>query len=439
MLLSELPFQSVNSPGECSVEELLEGNLSTNKLPLDGLIDFHSVRFASANAKETARIMEYAFGLQEVAYRGLETGSKYLASHVVRSAGVVFEIVNSLGCGGLHLQRTGAHKQQHQLLDDAIQSQMVSDFVNKHGMGVIDVAFTVVDTDSSHKKAVTAGALSIKEPTIETDKYGSVKYAIVRVPETDFLHTFVQNVDYKGPYLPGFQHSGLSIKLGENSGLNSIDHFVQNHNWNLMMPYARFYAAAFGLHKFWSVDDKDIYTGNTALKSIVMASTNGKIKMPINEPAHGLMKSQIEEFYEFYNGPGIQHVAIKTYDILMSVSELRDRGVEFNSVSDEYYRTLDARLKQHSITLMEPFEELKANHILVDFDLSSKFKLSNGTCCCNYILQIFTKPVHDRPTFFFEIIQRRHHNGFGKGTFKGLFESIELQQKMRGTLVPSDN
>lgn len=178
-------------------------------------------------------------------------------------------------------------------------------------------------------------------------------------------------------------------------------------------------------------------TGATALKSVVMASANGKVKMPINEPAKGIMKGQIEEFYEFYKGPGVQHIALITRDIIALVKAMRLRGIDFNTISDAYYKNLEERLNKDSIKLFESFEELKALHILVDFDLASKYLHRDGRYRCHYILQIFTKPLHDRPTLFLEIIQRHHHNGFGKGTFKGLFETIEAQQRLRGTLVPS--
>lgn len=435
MSLSELPFHSENLEEFIpDINELLMGGHYTSKVATDGILDIHSVRFASANAKETARFMEYAFGLQEIAYKGLETGSTFLASHVVRTGNVVFEIVNSLGQANGY---TNGNTKSG-IMDEEEYAIITSDFVHRHGLGVLDVAISVVNAEESFAKAVKAGALVVSEPMVVSDDSGSIKTATVRVPDTDLMHTLVENINYTGVFMPYYQKSELVVKPGNNVGLRCVDHCVQNHTWNLMMPYARFYAAAFGLHKFWSVDDKDVYTGATALRSIVMASANGKVKLPINEPAKGQMKSQIEEFYDFYNGPGIQHIALRTTDILATVTELRHRGVEFNTIADTYYENLENRLSADSIELYEDFDLLKKNHILVDFDPESRFKTTRGIYRCNYILQIFTKPLHDRPTLFFEIIQRRHHNGFGKGTFKGLFETIELQQKLRGTLVPSD-
>lgn len=441
------------------------------KLPLDGIVGFHSIRFATSNAKEMASYLEYSLDCKEIAYRGLETGSVMLASHVVKKNDCVFELINTLGRGDsrpgskrsrpntsssrpgtarlakapVTLPVGGSDSTLHdialaaaQLSQDAQDSSAVDEFVACHGMGVIDVSFEVVDVDAAFERAVFYGATNIRRPAVIGDEHGSVKLAVVGVPDSDLRHTLIQKLDYKGPYLPFYKLSWLlPMCQGGPVPISEIDHCVQNFSWNEMTIYATFYASAFGLHKFWSVDEQDVSTGATALKSIVMASANGKVKMPINEPAKGRMKGQIEEFYEFYNGPGVQHIALKSRDIVQLVKGMRSRGVEFNTISDTYYNDLMERLTKNSIELFESFKELRKYNILVDFDPSTKYKSRDGKTRCHYILQIFTKPLHDRPTLFLEIIQRRHHNGFGKGTFKGLFETIEAQQRLRGTLVPS--
>lgn len=274
-------------------------------------------------------------------------------------------------------------------------------------------------------------------PTIEQDENGAVKIAVIGVPGNDISHTLVQKLSYKGKYLPHYAHSLRECpNLQREVQLQEIDHCVQNFSWNEMMPNAKFYASALGLHKFWSVDDKDVSTGNTALRSVVMSSANGKVKIPINEPARAKLRGQIEEFYEYFGGPGVQHLALLTRDILRTVRALRASGLKFNQIQPSYYVELARRLARDNIEMKEDFDQIRQGHILVDYDPATKYKKPNGKYGCNYILQIFTEPLHDRPTVFLEIIQRYHHNGFGKGTFKGLFESIELEQKKRGTLIP---
>lgn len=478
-LLHELPFHSPKSPKSTpfDVAELLRGGHQNHKLPLDGIIGFHAIRFASSNARETARFFEMALGFKEVAYRGLESASVVLAAHVLKKGSCVFELVNTLGRGDLRpgsRNRPGSRaraesrarpeskyseklpvtfqvrggatsfselaKAAEQLTYDAQEAADIDRFVSDHGMGVFDISFEVTDAESAFKRAVAAGAPILRNPVLVEDEQGSVKVAVVGVPGSDLRHTLVQKVFFKGPFLPLFRES-MAVDLPDESSVPilAVDHCVQNFTWDEMMPYAQFYASAFGLHKFWSADEQDVSTGATALKSIVMSSANGAVKMPINEPAKGTMKGQIEEFYEFYKGPGVQHIALRTRDILQVVKAMRSRGFDFNNISEAYYDNLRERLDKDNIELFESFDELKQNHILVDFDPATKYKNNrgNGKNSCHYILQIFTKPLHDRPTLFLEVIQRHHHNGFGKGTFKGLFETIEAQQRLRGTLVPS--
>ncbi|GBL52907.1 4-hydroxyphenylpyruvate_dioxygenase [Candidozyma auris] len=473
-ILKELPFYphhglkvKVYSKSDFEIAELLRGGHSTHKLPLDGLLGFHAIRFATSNAKEMARFLELSLGFKEIAYRGLETSSIVLASHVLKKGDCVFEVINTLSRGDSRpnssksfSSRSGSRSREmlpvtlmvhggatsfeelgraaEQLAYDALDAKAIDTFVNIHGMGVMDVSLDVLDVNKAFLRATGAGATIVRRPTVITDEFGSVKVAVIRIPGSDLRHTLVENLTYKGPFMPFYKESMVPSLPEENPvPLIGIDHCVQNFTWNQMDDYAMFYAAAFGLHKFWSVDEQDVSTGATALKSVVMASANGKVKMPINEPAKGIMKGQIEEFYEFYKGPGVQHIALITRDIIASVKAMRLRGIDFNTISDAYYKNLEERLNKDSIKLFESFEELKALHILVDFDSASKYLHRDGSYRCHYILQIFTKPLHDRPTLFLEIIQRHHHNGFGKGTFKGLFETIEAQQRLRGTLVPS--
>ncbi|RLV95648.1 4-hydroxyphenylpyruvate dioxygenase [Spathaspora sp. JA1] len=326
------------------------------------------------------------------------------------------------------------------IYNDIMECTLIQKFLKKHGEGVMDISFEVVDLDYIFKRAIEAGAGIIRLPKLLQDNNGSVKLATISIPNTDIQHTLIQNIDYSGPFLPGYSNpvSGVASSFKKQLdllplvNLVCLDHCVENYSINQMEPQARFYAEIFGFHKFWSVDERDVSTENTSLKSTVMSSSNGKIKMPINEPGESKMKSQIEEFNDFNGGPGIQHIALKTNDIVGTVNALVKRGIEFNLAAKNYYTNLERRMRNDDIELYEDFQELKNLNILVDYDSSTKNKKSKK---CNYLLQIFTKPLHDRPTLFIEIIQRHHHNGFGKGTFKGLFESIEEQQKIRGTFV----
>lgn len=468
-LLKKLPFYPPKPTKRASafdVAELLRGGYTKQKLPLDGIIDIHAIRFATSDAKAMAKVFKDTLGFTEIAYRGLETGSIVVASHVLQKDECVFEVMNTLGKGTSRPTsraesdqtvfskfeespmtvrvRGGGTSFKHlkafgeQLAYESQQAIDIDRFVGAHGMGVMDVAVLVADAEAAFEKAVAAGAVPLRLPVVVEDSQGSVVLAVVGVPGSDLRHTLVQSLSYSGVYLPLYAASEPSTtQKGPEVPIFRVDHVVQNFTWNEMMVYARFYALAFGLHKFWSVDEQDVSTGATALKLIVMTSSNGRVKMPINEPAKGIMKGQIEEFYEFYKGPGVQHIALRTRNILKLVKGMRLRGVDFNTISDAYYENLAARLAKDSIDLFESFDELKEQHILVDFDPLSKYKYREGRFRCHYILQIFTKPLHDKPTLFLEVIQRHHHDGFGKGTFKGLFETIEAQQRLRGTLVPS--
>lgn len=511
--LAELPF-AFDGHGlpdlEPDLVDLLRDGHTNTAFPVDGLVDFFAIRICTSNARLTAKFFELVLGFEEVAYRGLETSSTKIASHVLRNGSVTIELTNTLSldepevhtwlhhlvdmtdlrksllAGSLEnvfVSAVGNHYQQlmadeeaaaraqaalqlasffrdfcrgprtealvenllaktSQLVLDMINCHLIQKFVSRHGDGVSDIMLTVIDVRATFARAVANGAQIIAAPHVFQDTFGSVVAATILVPSTDICHTIVQNINYAGAFLPGYMppppkdplHQAVLDRLPP-VRLAHIDHCVQNYTWHQMMQQAWVYAKVFGLHKFWSVDEQDVSTTNSALRSIVMALGNGRIKIPINEPAEGRMKSQIEEFHDFNGGPGVQHVALRTYDIIGCVVALKQRGIQFNTISNEYYANLSTRLAHDNITLQEDFDKLKQLHVLVDYDPSTKYKYKNRYRC-NYILQIFTKPLHDRPTLFFEIIQRHHHNGFGKGTFKGLFESIEEQQKQRGTLTP---
>ena len=297
----------------------------------------------------------------------------------------------------------------------------------EHGDGVKDIAFTVDNAEAIYKAAVENGAISVREPTVLTDELGSVKIASVRT-YGETIHTFVERAEYKGKFLPGFRIIEESIvepfeNFTPSLGLLYVDHIVGNQGWGEMTPVCDWYEQKLGFHKFWSVDDSVMHTEFSALSSTVMADSEENVKMPINEPAKGKKMSQIEEFVNFYGGAGAQHIALRTEDIIHTVTQMRARGVAFLPTPDSYYDNLRKRLAHAPITVKEDIDVLQKLKILVDFD-------DKG-----YLLQIFTKPVEDRPTLFYEIIQRANNSGFGAGNFKALFESIEQEQERRGTLV----
>lgn len=485
-MLADLPFANYEIEDAPAAELLGKGHL-TYTYPRDGVVDFHSIRICSSNAKALAKFLRLSMGLSEVAYKGLETGNHFIASHVLTNGRFTVEISSALRgheesstmmMQGVPAAETlkmidcevdaFAAKFPHFDIDVTIVKDLISakcstasdqslaaahrltlerleliklqNFLTRHGDGVIDVSLVVLDCVNAFEKAVRGGAIPVRTPHIATDAHGSVHIAVVGVPGTDFQHSLVQNLDYTGSFLPNYRVGPSELSPGYNSFLQSLpaigivclDHSVENYTWNQMMGCAEFYATAFGFHRYWSVDEQDVFTGNSSLKSIVMASSNGKVKIPINEPGEGKKRGQIEEFYDFNEGPGIQHLALRTHDIITTVRALMQRGLEFNTMSERYYADLARRLQHDDVRLIEDLAVLRTLNILVDYDPSTR---NRKTKVCHYILQIFTKPFSDRPTLFLEIIQRRHHNGFGKGTFKGLFETIEAQQILRGTLT----
>ena len=345
------------------------------------------------NAKQSAHFYKTAFGFQSEAYAGLETGMKDRVSYVLKQDKIRLVLTTPLTEGG----ELNAH-------------------IDKHGDGVKVVALWVEDANKAFEETTKRGAKPYMKPTREEDANGwVVRSGIYTYGET--VHIFVERGQYNGTFLPGY------IKWDSHYnpapvGLKFIDHMVGNVGWNEMNDWVEFYGKVMGFAQIVSFDDKDISTDYTALMSKVMSNGNGRIKFPINEPAKGKKKSQIEEYIDFYNGPGVQHIAVATDDIVTTVSAMRDRGVEFLYVPETYYDDLLERVG----AIDEDIELLKSHGILIDRDEEG------------YLLQLFTKPVVDRPTMFFEIIQRKGAQSFGKGNFKALFEAIEREQENRGTL-----
>jgi len=359
-------------------------------LPLLGT-DF--VELYVGNAKQAAFYYMAAWGFQPLAYRGLETGSKDTVSYVLRQDKITIVLTSPLEKDG-----------------------PINEHINKHGDGVKVVALWVDDATKSYKETVSRGAESYMEPVTREDKNGKVVFSGIHT-YGETVHVFVERSAYNGIFLPGYKAWNPLYKA-EPTGLKFIDHMVGNVGWNEMNKWCEFYGKVMGFAQLVSFDDKDISTDYTALMSKVMSNGNGRIKFPINEPAEGKKKSQIEEYIDFYNGAGVQHIALATDNIIETVTALRNRGVEFLYVPEVYYDTVLDRVGE----IDEDLAPLKELGILIDRD-------DEG-----YLLQIFTKPVLDRPTMFFEIIQRKGAQSFGKGNFKALFEAIEREQESRGTL-----
>lgn len=359
-------------------------------LPIHGT-DY--VELYVGNAKQAAHFYKTAFGFQSMAYAGLETGRKDSVSYVLQQDKIRLVLTSPLAADG----PINAH-------------------INAHGDGVKVIALWVDDAEKAWKETTSRGAKSYFPPQKEEDELGFVvRSGIHTYGET--VHVFVERKQYEGCFLPGYRSWDSDYNPSE-VGLRFIDHMVGNVGWGEMNKWCEFYAKVMGFAQLVSFDDKDISTEYTALMSKVMSNGTGRIKFPINEPAKGKRKSQIEEYIDFYNGAGVQHIAVATNNIIETVTELRARGVEFLRVPEVYYETVLERVGE----IDEDLAPLKALNILIDRD-------DEG-----YLLQIFTKPVLDRPTMFFEIIQRKGAQSFGKGNFKALFEAIEREQQERNTL-----
>lgn len=374
------------------MDTLTKSNTDTHQdtFPIRGT-DY--IEFYVGNAKQAAHYYQTAFGFKLIAYRGPETGAKETVSYVLQQDKIRFVL-------------TAALTPEHE----------VAEHVRKHGDGVKVLALWVDDAKDAFEKAVERGAKPYREPKTTEDEHGKITTASIHT-YGETIHTFVERNDYKGAFMPGFMPMESPMEVTP-IGLKYVDHCVGNVELGQMNEWVKFYQDVMGFKLLVTFDDKDISTKYTALMSKVVSNGNGFIKFPINEPAKGLKKSQIEEYLDYYRSSGVQHIAVATDDIIHTVDELRKRGVDFLRVPDTYYETVIERVGE----INESLQELKRLNILVDRD-------DEG-----YLLQIFTKPVQDRPTVFYEIIQREGARSFGKGNFKALFEAIEREQELRGTL-----
>ncbi len=359
-------------------------------LPILGT-DF--IEFYVGNAKQAALYYQHCFGFELVAYAGPETGVRDRASYVLQQEKVRFVLTTSF-----------------------LENSEISRHVQKHGDGVKVLALWVEDATKSFQETISRGAVSEMEPATLKDESGKVVMSSIKT-YGDTIHTFVERKNYRGTFLPGYKSVKNGLKIIP-IGLQYVDHCVGNVELGQMNRWVDFYERVMGFKLLITFDDRDISTEYSALMSKVVSNGNGYIKFPINEPAQGKKKSQIEEYLDFYHGPGVQHIAIATDDIIRTVSELRHRGVEFLHVPETYYEDVRDRVGH----IHENLKDLKKQNILIDRDEEG------------YLLQIFSKPVQDRPTLFFEIIERKGAKSFGKGNFKALFESIEREQALRGNL-----
>ncbi|RAK82689.1 4-hydroxyphenylpyruvate dioxygenase family protein [Aspergillus fijiensis CBS 313.89] len=394
-------------------EELSPSNLGPEYVGFD-----HITRYVG-NAKQAASYYITRLGFEHVAYRGPETGSRNIVSYVVANHGATFVLTSPVRTPS---ETEGAVSE----CDEKPFLAEIHAHLTKHGDGVKDVAFRIHgDVESIWKRAIGNGATSITAPQILADgDSGSISVATVGA-YGDTTHTLISRQHYSGPFLPGYKavvEEDPINRLLPQIDFIEIDHCVGNQPSNGVGSIVRYYEDCFNFHRYWTVDDSSMCGEYSAMRSIVVASPNEVIKMPMNEPAPGKKKSQIEEFVDFYNDAGVQHIAFRTHDIVTAVSRLRQRGMSFLRVPEEYYIELRRRLSDGGPRIAEDIERLRELHILVDFDEKG------------YLLQIFTKHVLDRPTVFLEVIQRNNFDGFGAGNFKSLFEAFEREQALRGNL-----
>jgi len=368
-------------------------------------IRFDHVEWWVGNAKQAASFYCTRLGFQPLAYKGLETGSRQVACHVVKQRDTIFVFKSAYEPDAEITKIMGAH-------------------LVRHGDGVKDVAFSVEDLDGIMIKCKEKGVKIVKDVWEEEDEGGKVRFATVQT-YGDTTHTFVERKGYNGLFLPGYKaplHGDPLLPLLPETGVYFIDHVVGNQPDLQMEDAATWYERNLLFHRFWSVDDQQMHTDYSALRSVVMANYEETIKMPINEPAPGKKKSQIQEYVDYYGSAGVQHIALRSFDIIKSVENLRSRGMVFLDIPDSYYNQLRSRLARSPVKVKEDLDVLQKLRILIDYD-------DDG-----YLLQIFTKPLQDKPTVFIEIIQRYNFQGFGAGNFKALFECIELDQAQRGNL-----
>jgi len=364
---------------------------------------FDHITFWVGNAKQAAAWYVLRIGFEPYAYKGLETDSRAVVSHAVRQGDAIFVFKSPL----------------------TTDNREMGEHLIKHGDGAKDIAFSVEDLDGILATAKKRGATVVKDIWEESDDNGTVRFAVVQT-YGETTHTLIERQNYNGLFLPGYHkpidgEDKLASTL-ENPGLRFIDHIVGNQPDLQMENVAQWYEKNLLFHRFWSVDEDMVHTEYSSLRSIVVTNYEETIKMPINEPAPGKRKSQIQEYVDYYGGAGVQHIALNTNDIISSVRHMRARGVEFLDFPNTYYENLREQLKESKVVISQDLAILQELKILVDYD-------DDG-----YLLQIFTKPCQDRPTLFLEVIERHNHNGFGAGNFKSLFEAIEMEQERRGNL-----
>lgn len=387
----QLIYVEKNDKGAVNMTKKTVGSSKAKKEELFPVKSVHYVEIYTGNAKQAAYYYANAFGFKLIAYKGLETGSRDRVSYVMAQ-------------GTIRLILTGT-------LSDSTD---VAEFIKTHGEGVKDISLLVKDLEKTYAGAIERGGIALREPWVEEDENGKVRKAILGT-YGDTIHTLVEPIDYKGGFLPGFKACEDNFGA-QPSGLIGVDHLVGNVE--VMDEWTNYYEKVFGFTVLKHFDDENISTEYSALMSKVMMNGTGRIKFPINEPAVGKRKSQIQEFLDYYNGQGVQHLALLTNDIITTVATLKENGVEFLKTPDTYYADLANRVGD----IDEDVKRLQELNILVDRD-------DEG-----YLLQIFTKPLVDRPTMFIEVIQRKGALGFGDGNFKALFESIEREQELRGNI-----
>ena len=365
---------------------------------------FDHILFWVGNAKQAASFYTSRFGFEYYAYQGLETGEREVVSHVVRKNKIILVFQSSY---------------------DPEDKKGIGKHVTIHGDGVRSVALKVEDCTLTFNEAKKRGAKVVKELEVLEDEGGKVIIGSVQT-YGDTIHTFIERKGYTGVFMPGYRKHHLEEPFNKIMGevdLGFIDHVVGNQAEGEMEPTAKWYEDMLSFHRFWSVDDSIMHTEFSALNSIVVADFDETIKMPINEPAKAKKKSQIQEYVDYYNGAGVQHIALNTSDIISTIEKLKARGVDFLNVPKTYYDNLRKNLPNITVEIKESIDTLEKLRILIDYD-------DKG-----YLLQLFTKPVEDRPTLFFEFIQRNNHQGFGAGNFKSLFRAIEMEQEARGNLI----